>query len=248
MQKIIMNFFKALKYTYLEYKENLKLILLFSLLFLFSLIVLFLVPTPTYLSSGALFLRIGSLPLLQLFEILIISIFFIISIFLFAEATTLLNILIKEKRTLNKTPFEIIKKSSSYVFQLFFVYFFFFLVSILLAIYLYDFYLNNILYPLILFFIYLTIFFFPQALIIDENNIFQAIFTSINTSLKRIKTIFSFLIFASLLLLGLASILFLLFPPIIAKYILLFLSSVFILPFLTILQIEIYMEKYPLSP
>lgn len=239
---------RIVDYTFMEYKRNLWLILIFSVMFIISMLSLFLAPTPTYVSLGGTFLRVGSIPELTIMDIAAIVGAYLFSIFIFADAITNINLLIKAKRTLTKIPSEIFGGAFKYALKIFFVYTIAMLVIFAVNIATFESSLHNIIYPLASFIVFMGIFFVPPAVILDDMDTFRAIATSI----KALKTRWSLVIvwailgviaisaieFFSFLVLGAAS----------GKYLVIALNGLLIIPVLTIFQTQVYMEKYPLSP
>lgn len=239
---------KIINYTVRDYKRNLWLITLFSVMFIASMLALFLAPTPTYVSLGGNFLRIGSIPELTATDISVIVGMYLLSLFIFADAITNINLIIKANRTLNKIPADIFKGIFKYALKIFFVYTMAMLLIFAVNIATFENPVHDIIYPLFSFLVFMGMFFVPPAVIIDEMDTFRAI----SASLKMVAHKWRLVLFWAICGLVAVSIIelisFAIFPQAIAKYLVIALNGLVVIPVLTIFQSQVYMEKYGLSP
>lgn len=248
MVRIAMGIRKVIRYTFAEYQRNLWLILIFSVMFIASMLALFLAPTPTYVSLGGTFLRIGSIPELTTSDVAVIIAAYLISLLIFADAITNINLLVKGKRTLTKIPAEVLGGVFRYALKIFFVYTIAMLLVFAVNIATFESSLHSVIYPLASFLIFMAIFFVPPAVVIDDMDTFRAI----EVSLRSIPSKWQMIVLWAVA--GLAAIsitelvLFAVLPPAIAKYLVIALNGLVVIPLLTIFQTQAYMEKYPLSP
>ncbi|MEW6528741.1 MAG: hypothetical protein AB1391_02535 [Candidatus Micrarchaeota archaeon] len=239
---------KVINYTIIEYKKNLWLILIFSVMFVISMFALFFAPMPTYTSLGAVFLRLGSIPILEIVDIVVIIVVYLASLFIFSDAITNINLIIKAKRTLTKISSEVFGGTFKYALKIFLVYTIAMLVVFGINIATFESQAHNLIYPLVSFFVFMAIFFVPPAIVIDDIDSFRAI----ESSIKALKTKWSLVVMW--VIIGLIAITiieffsFLILPANIAKYIVIALNCLVLIPLLTIFQTQVYMEKYPLSP
>lgn len=239
---------KIIGYTFTEYRRNLWLILIFSIMFVISMLSLFLAPTPTYVGLGGNFVRIGSLQEMTSADIAVVVGAYLLSLFIFSDAITNINLIVKAKRTLNKIPAEIFGGISKYALKIFFVYTIAMLVMFAVNIALFESKMHDLLYPLASFLIFMAIFFVPPAIVIDDADTFRAV----SESMKMLAAKWRLVLFWAISGLAAISIIelisFAILPPSIAKYLVIALNGLVIIPVLTIFQTQAYMEKYPLSP
>lgn len=228
------------------YFRRLGILVIFSIPFVIALIIAMVVAAPTYTALGFLHNRTGSIPDLLFLDVILTVFAYAISVFLVADVWTNISLTIKSKRTLNPTASEIFSAMGEYALRIFYVFTILVLFQFALHLITYDSSLQSWLYPLLSFILGFFLFFVPPAVVIDHADTFTAIQLSITMAIKKWYLI---LIWAFL---GLAvlSVLKLVLDIIIKPYseiILLLINSLIILPFLIILQTQMYMEKYPLA-
>jgi len=229
------------------YLQKILLVALFSLPFFLAFLVPLLVPAPTYLAAGGLFIRTGSLPEFSLIDILLIIFAYAVSLFVIADTIVNINILIRSRRTLNETTSEMLSAIPTHVLKIFVFFTAMFLLHFVLQLLLYDTPFQTTLYPLISFLLSFILFFIPPAVVIDNADLFSASKFSIELALRKPHLVLSWLFFAAFLLVFSKIFGDLIFSGVFAQYLVLLLNSIVFLPFLIILQTEMYMEKYPLA-
>lgn len=236
-------FFYSLEF----YLQKILLIALFSLPFFLAFAIPLLVPAPTYLAAGGLFVRTGSLPEFSLPDIALTTFAYAISLFIIADTIVNINILIRSRRTLNETTSEMMDAIKNHVAKIFVLFTAIVLLHLFFNIFLYDVPFQSIAYPAFSFIVSFLLFFIPPAIVIDNSDIGSAISRSVYLSTRKPQLVFFWLLLAAFLLS--ASKLFgdLIFSGEYAQFLVLLLNSVVFLPFLIVLQTEMYMEKYPLA-
>ncbi len=239
---------KFLKTVINSYKNNFWFILVSSFMFLFSFMILFLSPTKTYLSLGSVNVRVLSVPQFSLFDLLFLIFVYAVSLFLFSDAVTNLNLIVKSKRTLTKIPTQILNGIFEYSWKIFFIYTFVFLLITFINLFTFSLPFHSLFYPISMFILFLLVFFVPPAIVIDNYSIGRAMEASIKMVKKKLVPLLLLSFFSFLFLFLSEFILFFIVPVSISKYILILINSFIILPIFTIIQTEFYMEKYPLSP
>ncbi len=239
---------KIISYTFREYRRNLWFILLFSAMFIISMLALFLAPGPTYVSLGGTYLRIGSIPELTAVDIAVIVAAYLLSLLIFADAITNINIIIKANRTLSRIPKEIFGGIFKYALKIFFVYTIAMLFVFAVNIATFNDPWHNVIFPLVSFLVFMAIFFVPPAVIIDDMDTFRAIAVSIRMLAQKWRLVLFWAVAGLAAISIIEFFLFLIIPPAIAKYLVIALNGLIVIPVLTIFQTQVYMEKYPLSP
>lgn len=229
------------------YTKRLKLIVLFSIPFLLAFAILSLVAAPTYQALGGLFNRTGSIPELSILDIVLIAIAYILSFFIIADTITNVNLIIKAKRTRNFTTTEVFKAMGIYATRIFYIYTIMLLLIFVIQLAIYDNPLKTWLYPLFTFLLSFFLFFVAPAVVIDGESTAGAISKSINMAMRKPGFILTWAVIGLVLLSALKVLADFIFPYTISAYIVLFFNSLFVLPFLIVLQTQMYMEKYPLA-
>lgn len=239
---------KVIRDTIKEVRRNTWLIFIFSLMFVISLLALFLAPTPTYVSLGGAFLRVGSIPEMSFMDYIVVIGAYLISLFIFADAVTNINLIIKSNRTLTKIPAETFNGIFKYGLKIFFIYTIAVLLSFSVNVATFDSPFHDIIYSLFSFMVFLAIFFVPPAIVVDEIETFRAIIVSIKMLATKWPLVVVWALVGVFVLSLVELVLFALLPLSIAKYLIILVNGLLIIPVLTILQTQLYLEKYPLAP
>jgi hypothetical protein len=238
---------RVIRYSLLFYFRRLKLIFLFSIPFLLAFVLLLIVQAPTYQALGGLFNRTGSIPELSILDIILIGIAYIVSVFIIADTITNVNLIIKAKRTRNFTSSEVVSAIRKYASRIFYIYTIMLLMIFVVQLLLYENPFKEWIYPLFTFILSFLLFFVAPAVVIDNEHTFSAVAKSIDMALKRPGFIVAWTLIGFVLLSLLKVFADLILPASISPYAVLFVNSLFVLPFLIVLQTQMYMEKYPLA-
>jgi hypothetical protein len=236
---------EVIDHTFKALRMNLKWIVFFSIPFLLAFMIPMLSPMPTYVALGGAFLRTGSIPEMTQFELGLVILASLVSTFLISFALVSVNIVIKHNRTLTKIPKEVIEGMESYTLTLFWllitaelVYFVLYLVS-------YEYGIQEIVGPLASLVVSIGLFYVPAAIVIDDKRPFRAVQASFD-HIRR-KPVF-FLVWIAIALVSLVALdaVFITLKGSIpfSRYILLVINSLVLMPFLVVLQTQIYLTKY----
>ena len=241
------DFSRILKYSLQFYLKRINLIGLFSIPFIFAFLIPVLVPAPTYLALGGLFLRTGSIPDLSILDLLVTIVGYAISVFLIADSIVNINLIIRSKRTLTEVTSEIVNAMGTFGVRIFVIYTVILALLFFMQVLTYESPLQSVIYPLFSLLLSFCLFFVAPAVVIDNSGLIEAIGKSVDLAFRKpLYIIFWFV--SVLVILSLFKVFFDLFlPSFVSGYLLLILNSLFILPFFTILQTQMYMEKYPLA-
>ncbi|MEM4390156.1 MAG: hypothetical protein QXG98_05875 [Candidatus Micrarchaeia archaeon] len=236
----------VLGHSVTAYFRNIRWILLFSLSFLLALAIPFLSPVPSYIALGATFLRTGSMPQLAPLEVIVIALSMLASLFLLSFATVSINLVIKSQRTLTNVRTEVMQGIEKYAAVVFELYLIAWLLLFLIALASYEVRLERVLTPLAAFLIYTLLFYVPTAIVIDEVRPGRAFEVSLRMLFGKPMLFVAWLAtgFVLLSLTSLASLS--LFPHPLAQYIVLVINALVVLPFLTVMQTQMYLTKYTL--
>ncbi|MEM3227583.1 MAG: hypothetical protein QXR58_02115 [Candidatus Micrarchaeaceae archaeon] len=235
----------VLAYTAKAYASNLRVILLFSI----SLVIAFLIPTlaffPTYNDMGAIFVRTAS-ELLNLnaftFSVIVVSVFF--SLIFLSFAIVAINIIVKHGRTHVRIKKEVLEGLEKYTSRVFAV---LLLFTLLLSIFNLAVYLLGL--PAYLYYIIalaLTPFFFyaPSSIVIDDLRIRRAFQMGTRFFFKRFDYFILWLAIAVVVLTFFDAIFIALSHTTLSGYVMLAFNAIFIVPFLVLLQSEMYMKRF----
>jgi hypothetical protein len=241
------DFSRVFKYAADFYLRRLGLIVLFSIPFVFAFLIPVLVAAPTYLALGGVFLRTGSMPELSLVDLIITALGYAIAVFLIADTIVNVNIIVRSKRTLTDITQDIVGAMGTHAMRIFYIYTLMLLLLFIIQLLLYDNPLQSWLYPLALLILSYLLFFVPPAVVIDHSDTPTAIRRSAQMALQkpRFFIMWTLITFFSLSLVKVVADF--LFSGVFAGYFVLLVNSLIILPFLIVLQTQMYMEKYPLA-
>ncbi len=226
------------------YSKHIELILFSSL----SLIIAFVIPLlssfPTYLDVGSTFLRTASVYTnLNIFNIIVIISSTLFSLLFLSFAIVMINIIIKYRKTRVRIGTEVISALEKYTGNVFLVLFLFTTILMFVNIISYNSNVSALLTAITG--LALTPFFFyaPSSIVIDERNFARSLKSSILFISKRFDYLLLWIAIAIILLTA-ADLVFMPFGPNLSGYILLVFDSVFVLPFLLILQSEMYINRF----
>jgi hypothetical protein len=238
---------RTFKYATDFYLKRLGLIVIFSVPLILAVLILALVPAPTYLALGGVFLRIGSLPELSLQDIAITLAAYALAVFVIADTIVNINIVVRSKRTLTAISKEVLSAFGTYALRIFFVYTALLLALLVVQILAYEHPLQSWIYPVAAFAMSFLLFFVPPAVVIDNSDVPAAVAISARLALKNphFVLIWAFAALLALSLIKLAADV--VFSNPFSEYFVLLANFLLVLPFLTVLQTQMYMEKYPLA-
>jgi len=233
-----------LSYSFKAYSQNVRLISFFSLPALIALLVPLLVNTPVFAALGGSFLRTGSIPDMTGAELGIVIVALLASLYLISFAIVNINLVIKSQRSGTSIKNEVIKGITGYTLNVFLLFLLGTIALLIIQLLTFELGAQAWLSPLLSLLIWLPLFYAPAALVIDDMRPWRA-------AEKSFKMVFSklpyFLLWLaiSFVLLSLLDVIFLsLLPHKLGSLAVLILNSLVLMPFLIVLQTEIYLSKY----
>lgn len=236
----------ALRYSVESYVKNVKMVSFFSLPFLLAFLIPLFSPTPTYVALGGTFLRTGSMYVdLTSFDVAIIVLSFLVSLFLVSFAIVAINLLIKSQRTFTNIRTEIMQGIERYTLNVFWLYLTAWVLCFVVNLLGYEYGVNEWLTPLFSLLVSLPLFYAPTAIVIDEQRPWQAMKGSVMVVFKRFPY-FLLIVALGVAALSLVDALFIALHTVIpyARYLVLVANALFILPFLIMMQVQVYLTKY----
>lgn len=237
---------KAFSYAVEFYKEKAGFVVLFSIPFILALIIPSLVSGPTYVALGGVFLRTGSIPEIDAVAAAITLFAYLLSMFIISETIVNITLLIKTKRIQTNPSKELLAGMEKYGITVFSAYTLAALLILVFQLLTFDMDYRGIILPILMFLVSICIFFVPQAMVIDEYGLGQALDASVSMVRKRFPEVFLWMLVGTVLLTVSELVLFLLPHPFGTVAVLLF-NSLVVMPFLIIYQAQIYMGKYTLA-
>lgn len=238
---------RTFKYAADFYLRRVGIIVVFSLPFILAFLIPALVPAPTYMALGGVFLRTGSIPELSLLDFIITGGAYALAVFLIADTIVNINIVVRSKRTLTTIKHEVFSAMGTYAIRIFALYTAILVLLFAAQVLTYDNALKTWLYPLFGFALSFLLFFVPPAVVIDNSDLPTAIGTSVRMALKNPHFIllWAFIALFTLSLVTVAADF--VFTSPFSGYFILLVNSLVVLPYLTVLQTQMYMERYPLA-
>ncbi len=239
--------FRVFKYATDFYLKRLGLILIFSIPFIIASVLLILVAAPTYLALGGVFLRTGSIPELSLWNTIIAAVAYVLAMFIIADTIVNVNIVVRSKRTLTSIKHEVLTALGKYATRIFYIYTVMMLLLFIVQLLFYENPLQSWIYPLFALILSFLLFFVPPAVVIDNSDTPTAIKRSVAMALKNPTIVLLWALVGLLAISAVEAIALFILPSPFSGYFVLLVNSLFVLPYLIVLQTQMYMEKYPLA-
>lgn len=228
------------------FKERYKFIILFSIPFFIALLIPMLVPAPTYIALGGVFLRTGSIPELDAAQVAVAILAYLVSMYIISDSIVNINLLIKSKKTLTKIGAEVVRAMGTYAVNIFLIYTLAAVVMLVLQLLTFDFAYRGIVLPIIMMLLGLVLFFVPPAIVIDGMKMRHAVAASAMMVARKLPHVLFWAV-AGAAALAIVEFVFLFFPYPYGIYLTMLFNSVVVIPFLLVYQTFIYMKKYPLA-
>ncbi len=229
------------------YLRRVAIVALFSIPFLVAVLIAVLVSAPTYLAAGGLYIRTGSLPELSIADIIITIIGYAVAMFIISDTIVNINILVRSRRTMTETTSEMFSAIGRYGARIFYIITLMLLLQFVIQLALYDNVYKSWIYPIVTGVLWFFFSFSFPAVVIDNARTADAIAYSFSFATRRPTLVLKWMVVGVVLILLAYLVAFLTLSPPFSSYLVLLLNSIVFLPFLLILQTQIYMEKYPLA-
>lgn len=232
--------------TWETYASNIKLVLLFSIPFIIAFLIPLLAPLPTYISAGGIFLRSASIFLnvsVPGMVVIIISAF--LSLLFLSFAFVAISLIVKAKRTYTKHAGSVLRDVEKYTARVFVVLLAYAFILTLVNITSYFFGLEEIVTPIVGFILFMAIFYAPTAIVIDNKRIGVALDRSMEMVVREPQYFIVWLLLLTLVVSVVDYVVIHVVGTPFSSYLMLFLNSLFILPYFIIFQAEAYMKRFP---
>lgn len=237
----------VLEHSFEFYKKNIELIFLFSIAFILAFIIPVFAPLPTYNDAGGIFIRTASVfANLNIYSasIIVVSVFF--SLLFLSFAIVAINILVRHTRTHTKIRDEVIKGIERYTGRVFFILIIYTGILLLVNILFYSYGISGIATSLVGIALMPLFFYAPSAIVIDEHKLRPAIRAGMRFFIKKPSYV---LLWVAVAILGITIFDFIFITitgTVISRYLMLIFNGFILLPFLVVLQSQMYMKRFPL--
>ncbi len=237
----------VLEYSWKVYLTHLPLILLFSISFIIAFLIPIFASFPTYNDIGAIFLRLSSIFLnLTPFTTAVITFSILLSLLFLSFAIVAINVIVKHSRTHTSITSEVRDGLERYTAKVFITLLIYTVIVVSFDILSYILGITTLLPAIVSLLIIPFFFYAPAAIVIDDKGIAR----SMRQSLKYFFTRFSYIVLWFILAIVLLSVFDTLFITIggttLSSYLILVFNSLFIMPFLVVLQSQAYMGRFGL--
>jgi hypothetical protein len=233
--------------TWISYKSNLGLVLLSAVALIIASLVPLFASLPTYNDLGGVFLRTSSIYLnLNVFNSAIIIISFLFALIFISFALVMINVIVKHSRTRTKIKTAVIsslERSTGIVFVTLLIYS---VVVFAVNILTYSTGYSQAITAIVALLLTPLIFYAPSSIVIDERGLFNAMKSSVAFFFKKFDYFLIWLVVAVLLFSVLDFVFIHAFGTFGSRYVMLVVSSVFVLPFLMLMQGEMYLNRFGL--
>ncbi|MEM4348342.1 MAG: hypothetical protein QXN37_02120 [Candidatus Anstonellaceae archaeon] len=233
-----------LSYSLKAYLENIKLISLFSIPALIAFLIPILVNTPVFIALGGSFLRTGSIPDMSAYEIAFVIFALLASLYLISFAIVNINIVIKSQRTKTSIKNEVLKGITGHTLNVFLLFLLGSIMLLIIQLLTFEIGAQSWLSPMLSLVVWMPLFYAPAALVIDELRPFRAAEKSFNMIFSKFHYFLLWNIIG-ITLLSLVNVIFLsMLPHKLGSLVVLVINSLVVMPFLVVLQTQMYLSKY----
>jgi len=233
-----------LSLSFKAYRENIKLISFFSIPSLVAFLIPAMVNTPVFSALGGSFLRTGSIPDMTGADLGVVMVGVLISLYLVSFAIVNINLVIKSQRTSTNIKKEVLKGITGYTLNVFSLFLLGTIALLIIQLLTFEMGAQRWLSPLLSLVVWLPLFYAPAALVIDDMRPFRAAQKSVSMVISKLPYFLLWLVIAFVLLAVFDAAALSLLPHKVGSLAVLLLNSLLLMPFLIVLQTQIYMSKY----
>lgn len=235
----------VLKYAADTYVKHLKLILFFSLSFIIAFLIPIFASFPTYNDIGAIFLRTASIYLnLNVFGVAVMAVSVLFSLIFLSFAIVAINVIVKHSRIQVRITKEVLDGLESYTGRVFIVLLLFTVILVAVNALTYGTRASGIVTAATGLVLTPFIIYAPASIVIDDRKIARAMRASLSFFFKRFDY-FLLWVAIAIVLLTLVDFVFVAASGTqVSRYAVLVIDSIFVLPFLVLLQSEMYMKRF----
>jgi hypothetical protein len=233
--------------TWNSYRSNLGLVLISAV----ALIIAFLVPAfaslPTFNDLGGVFLRTSSIYLnLNIFNSAVIIISFLFALIFISFALVMINVIVKHSRTRTKIKNAVMSSLERFTGIVFVTLLIYSVIVFAVNIVTYGSAYSAALTAIVALLLTPLVFYAPSSIVIDEKGFFRAMKASAAFFFKKFDYFLLWLVVAIILFTVLDFVFIHAFGTFASRYVMLVVSSVFVLPLLMLMQGEMYLNRFGL--
>ncbi len=231
--------------SFATYKKNIKLILFFSVSFIIAMLIPVFVAFPTYADLGAIFIRTGSIYLnLNFIDTAIIVVATLFSLIFLSFAIVAINTIVKHSRTNTRIRKEVIESLEKHTTDVFVILASFTALLALVNFATYYTGYSGVATAIAAIILVPFMFYAPSSIIIDEKRPMRAIAASARFIKNKFGYFMLWLIVSFVLLSVVDAIPIAAGGTAVSEYAALVIDSLFVLPFLVVLQSETYIRRF----
>ncbi len=242
----------VVRYAIDAYVKNIRMLLLFSLAFIVAFFIPVFASFPTFTDLGGIFVRSASVlqNLNPLTTLVIVVAVFLSTLFL-SFAMVAINVVIKHSRTMKGIGKEVLKGLENYTGLVFAVLILYSAIVVLTGMLTHSTGYSAAITAIVGLVLAPFFFYAPASIVIDDSKILRAFKKSAIFFVKRIDYVLLWLV-VGIALLSIFDIVFTLVGGQsalgieVSSIALLIFNSLFIIPFMVVLQSELYMKRFPL--
>lgn len=236
----------VLSLSFETYKSNIALILFAALSFVIAFIIPIFASFPTYGDLGAIFLRTASIYInLNIINTSVIVISVLFSLLFLSFAIVAINVVVKHSRTRTRIKQEVLSGLEKYTSKVFIILFIYTAILFVINAATYKTAFAGISTAIVGLVLTPFLFYAPASIVIDDHRIVRAIQSSVKLFFRKFDYFLLWLAVA-IVLLTFFDLLFLAVGQVASTYVMLIFDAFFILPFLVVLQSELYMKRFRL--
>jgi len=233
-----------LQLSFKAYRENIRLISFFSIPSLIAFLIPAMVNTPVFSALGGSFLRTGSIPDMTGADLGVVIFGVLVSLYLVSFAIVNINLVIKSQRTGTNIKKEVLRGITGYTLNVFSLFLLGTIALLIIQLVTFEMGAQKWLAPLLSLLVWLPLFYAPAALVIDDMRPYRAAQKSVSMILSKLPYFLLWLVIAFALLALFDAAALALLPHKMGSLAVLLLNSLLLMPFLIVLQTQIYMSKY----
>ncbi len=237
----------VLNHTLKTYFANISFVLLSSVSFIIAFLIPVFASFPTYNDVGAVLLRTASIYTnLNPFTTAIILLSTLFSLLFLSFAIVVINIVVKHSRTQTKIKAAVIMGIEKYTSKVFIILLLTTVIIVLTNVLSFNTGYSGLITAIVTLIITPFIFYAPASIVIDESRVVRSIQASLKFFSKRFDYFLIWLVIAIVLITFFDFLFIHAAGTNLSRYAMLIFSSLFILPFLVLLQGELYMSRFKL--
>lgn len=232
------------EHAWKTYTDHFGIIVLMAVPGLLALLVPLFVGTPAYIALGGVYLRTGSIPDLTSMSAAVMLVSLLVSLFLMSLAWVNINLVIKSQRTMTNIGKEVMNSLTTTTLSVFWVFMVAVLLFFIIQLVTFEYGAQGAIAPVLNLLVGAGMLFMPTAMVMDDLRPWRALERSIQTLLTKAPLVVLWLLIALVTLTVLDGLALWILPHPFASWVVLFVNSLLVVPYLMVLLGQIYISKY----